>query len=227
MYNFLLGNTQFPVAPPSMSLTVNNQNETVTLVNEGQVNLLKKPGLTDIEFELLLPNKQYPFAIYNNGFQPSSFYLTALEKAKVDQEALPFIVTRMFPDGQLMFDTNMMVSLEDYVIQEDAEDLGFDVRVTIQLKQWREYGTKKLKVQQASTTNSTQKVTVEKKRATTGKKNPENYSVKQGDTLYGLAKKYLGDGTRYPEIQKLNNISNPSIISVGQKIKIPEVNNNK
>lgn len=44
-----------------------------------------------------------------------------------------------------------------------------------------------------------------------------SYTVKSGDTLTGIAGKY---GTTYHEIAKLNSISNPDKIYVGQKLKI-------
>lgn len=44
------------------------------------------------------------------------------------------------------------------------------------------------------------------------------YTVVAGDTLIGIAKKY---GTTYQKLAEYNSISNPSLISVGQKIKIP------
>ena len=45
--------------------------------------------------------------------------------------------------------------------------------------------------------------------------------VVRGDTLWGIAKRYYGDGNRYPEIARANNIPNPDIIYVGQKLLIP------
>ena len=45
--------------------------------------------------------------------------------------------------------------------------------------------------------------------------------VVSGDTLWAIAKKYLGDGNKYPEIVKYNNIANPNVIFNGQRIKIP------
>lgn len=51
------------------------------------------------------------------------------------------------------------------------------------------------------------------------RKNIIVYTVKKGDTLWDLAKKYLGSGTRYKEIMKLNNLSNYRIYD-GQIIKI-------
>ncbi len=47
------------------------------------------------------------------------------------------------------------------------------------------------------------------------------YTVVRGDTLWGIAKKFYGNGSRYPEIAKANNISNPDIIHTGQKLLIP------
>lgn len=44
------------------------------------------------------------------------------------------------------------------------------------------------------------------------------YTVKSGDTLSGIAKKY---GTTYQKIASYNGIKNPNLINVGQKIKIP------
>ncbi|WP_096269406.1 LysM peptidoglycan-binding domain-containing protein [Paucisalibacillus globulus] len=215
IYNFFIDGLQLPVAPSQMSTQINNSNETITLMNEGEVNILKKPGLTDIEFEVLLPNVRYPFAVYPNGFKPAAHYLNKLEQLKVNQKSFQFIVNRMMPNGKLLFDTNMTVSLEDYEIEEDAEE-GFDIRVTINLKQFKSFGTKKVKVKP-----NTKKATVKKTRSTSGKKKYRTHKVVRGDTLWAIAKRYLGSGTRYPEIAKLNKIKNPNLIYPGQVFKIP------
>lgn len=220
MYNFFIDDVQLPVAPSEMSMRINNKNESITLMNEGEVNILKKPGLTNIEFEALLPNVQYPFAIYPSGFMPATYYLDKLEQLKVSQEPFQFIVNRMKPRGDLLFDTNLTVALEEYEIQESAEN-GFDIVVRIFLKQFRPYGNKRLNVQTSNSNGSTtQKVTVEKQRPTTGKETPKIVTVKSGDTLWAIAKRELGDGSKYTELAKLNNLSNPNLIHPGQVIKL-------
>lgn len=47
------------------------------------------------------------------------------------------------------------------------------------------------------------------------------YTVVKGDTLWGIAKRYYGNGNQYPKIAKANNIKNPDIIHIGQKLLIP------
>lgn len=64
------------------------------------------------------------------------------------------------------------------------------------------------------------KAVVEQKRPTTGKETPKTHTVVKGDTLWAIAKKYLGDGSKFPELAKLNNIKNPNEIKVGQVIKL-------
>lgn len=51
--------------------------------------------------------------------------------------------------------------------------------------------------------------------------NGRYHTVVKGDTLWAIAQRYYGNGSRYPEIAKANNISNPNIINVGQKLLIP------
>lgn len=47
------------------------------------------------------------------------------------------------------------------------------------------------------------------------------YTVVKGDTLWGIARTYLGSGHRYTEIVALNGLKT-STIYVGQKLKIPQ-----
>lgn len=46
------------------------------------------------------------------------------------------------------------------------------------------------------------------------------HTVVKGDTLWDIAKKYLGNGARYPEIKELNNLKS-NVIYSGWKLKIP------
>ena len=50
----------------------------------------------------------------------------------------------------------------------------------------------------------------------------KSYTVVSGDTLGKIAQKF---GTTYQEIARINGISNPNLIKVGQVLKIPSSNN--
>ncbi|MFT5574431.1 MAG: nucleoid-associated protein YgaU [Cryomorphaceae bacterium] len=53
---------------------------------------------------------------------------------------------------------------------------------------------------------------------------PEYYVIESGDTLWAIAAKFLGNGSKYPEIFEANRevIEDPDKIFVGQKIRIPK-----
>ena len=169
---------------------------------------MKKAGLTEISFDLLLPNTKYPFAIYKSEFQNAKYFLDEIEKLKVNNEPFQFIVTRTFPNGKMLFDTNMKVSLEDYTIREDREE-GFDVIVSVKLKQYKDFGTKTCTVtfpsKQTTTTPTTTKpkVTTKTTRKTKTVKN-KTYKVKSGDCLWNIAKKFYGNGSKWKKIYNAN-----------------------
>lgn len=49
----------------------------------------------------------------------------------------------------------------------------------------------------------------------------EKYTVVEGDHLWGISVRAFGDGYRWPEIAKLNNIANPDLIYPGQEFSLP------
>ena len=135
-YDFYLNKCLLPVTPSKLQIKINNANETVTLINEGQINILKKAELTDIEFECQIPQVRYPYTVYKSGFQGASYFLDYFESLKTSRKPFQFLVSRTLPNGKVIFSTNIKVSMESYSITEEAED-GFDLLVKIKLKQYR------------------------------------------------------------------------------------------
>ena len=144
-YDFYLKKCLLPVAPSKLTVKVKNANKTTTLINDGEINILKKPGLTEIEFECMIPQVRYPFAVYKSGFKDAEYFLDYFQSLKNQGKPFQFIVCRRKPSGGRLFDTNMKVSMEDYQIVEDAKE-GFDLKVKIKLKQWKSYGAKTVKI---------------------------------------------------------------------------------
>lgn len=214
-YVVYLDGVALPVTPSKIQMKIKNQNKTINLINDGEVNILKDAGLTDISFSAMIPHVKFPFAFYPGGFKEASFYLDKLEKLKVEKKPFQFICSRTLPGGKLLFDTNLKVSLEEYSIDEDASE-GQSLEVSIKLKQYKDYGTKKVIITPKA---DTAVATVEKTRSTETAPSAKTYTVKSGDTLWTICKKQLGNGSKYPQIAKLNSIKNPNLIYPGQVIR--------
>lgn len=205
MYEMYIEKVLFPVTPGKLSVKINNSNKTITLINEGEVNLIKTPGLTDITIdELILPAFQkYPFAMYeDNKFRKAKYYLDKLEAWKKKKRPVRFRLIRTSPDGKkLLWDTVFDVSIENYEIIEDAKTQGFDVKVKLSMKEYRYWGAKKLVIR--SKKKSSRKTAAKKKTRKT-KDKAKTYTVKNGDMLAGIARKQLNDASKAKSIYALN-----------------------
>ena len=209
-YEFYLDKVLLPVTPAKVQMKIKNHNKTVTLINDGEINLLKRAGLTEISFVAEFPNVIYPYARYKSGFQNAAYYLEQLEKLKTDTDAkgklkpFQFIISRMFPDGKPLFDTNIKVSLEDYRPVEESNN-GMDVKVEILLKMFRDYGTKTIQINDEQDSSSEPpKAEIKQERPAETAPKLKSYTAVAGDSLWSIAQKYLGDGNRYSEIYALN-----------------------
>lgn len=221
-YYFYLGNVLLPIPPSKLELKISNNNKTYNLINHSQINVLKNPGLSSLEFEVVLPNTKYPFAMYKNNFQNAKYYLGVLENLKVNRSAFQFIVVRKFPNGKDIFNTNIKVALEEYTITDTTEE-GFDTKVKIKLKQYKEYSTKKVQVTIKQYRPPAVTRTVTTNNTAVAKPSGQNYTVKRGDCLWNIAKRFYGNGAKYTTIYNANRskIRNPNLIYPGQVLWIP------
>lgn len=221
-YKMYLAGVLMPITPAKVKMKIGNQNQTLTLIGGEEINILRSAALTNVSFDLLLPQVPYPFT--NGNLQSADYYLGLLERLKTSKKPFQWILNRQRPNGKPLFYTNLTVSLEDYQITDDVAE-GFDLMVSVSLKQYRSYGTKTVSMQQAGDgkTDTPSAVVQEPKRETSTAPKNTTYTVKKGDCLWNIAKQQLGDGSRYPEIYELNKdkIKNPNLIHAGQDLILP------
>ena len=186
---------ELPITPPELSIKVGSNNEKVSLINGGDINVLKSPTLTDIEFEARFPMRQYP---YGRQFVDFQHYFDFFKDLKENKKMFRFIVTRL---GD--WDTNLLMAIEEMNFQE-SHDEGDDVIIEFSLRQAKEYGVKTLKSDKPTTTSTSS--TSAPKRDTTNapNKKPVAYTIKDTDTLVGLAKKYFQDEKMWTVIYAYN-----------------------
>lgn len=200
-YIVYLKGLPLPITPSQIKTRINGRNKTLNLINEGEVNQIKSSGLTEISFDFLLPQVKYPFAIYpDNKFKNVKCYLDMIEVLKKQKTPFRFRLGRSTPDFKKLFDTVMNVTLENYTVTDDVGN-GLDVLVSVELKEYRNYGTKKLKA--VNGVDKSKKTVVEVK-SRPAKEVARTYTVKSGDTLVKIAKMELGGTSKWKSIYDLN-----------------------
>ncbi|WP_455577349.1 hypothetical protein [Anaerosinus sp.] len=219
-YYFFIGDMMLPVPPAKMNVKVNNKNKTINLINEGEVNIIKAQGLTEISFDARLPNQNYPFADYDTSFSSSltsqltgsnfsfkkaDYFLDNFKTSKLSNLPVRLIITRM-RNWQLLFDTNMLVTLEDYNIDEDADN-GFDLIVPLRFKQYRPYGTKECEV--TTDENGVQHISVKETRPAYDKTVPNAYKIRNEQSMWEVCKRMSGGSLDWREVMEKNSITNP------------------
>ena len=229
----------FPITPGELSITVGSNNKVVTLINEGDINILKSPALVEVSFDARFPMRKYPYSRTPYSFQT---YFDKFKELKEDRKSFRFIVARTNESGTTTWDTNLLVALESMNIKESA-DQGDDVIISFSLKQFKEYGVRTITIKNnESTTTSTSKTETKREEDNAPSKNESNgqaktYTIKAGDTLWGIAKKYYNNGAKYTVIYNANKTviekaakdhgksssRNGSLIWAGTKIVIPKL----
>lgn len=188
----------FPITPDELTIKVGSNNKVVTLINEGDVNLLKSPSLIDVEFEARFPMRQYPYARNYQDFQK---YFDKFKDLKENKKSFRFIVARTTMQGRSTWDTDLLVALEEFELKESTDN-GDDVIISFKLKQFKEYGVKRLTKPNSGSGGGT---TNTPSRSNENKTDfPKEYVVKKGDCLWAIAKKEYGDGTKNKVIYNAN-----------------------
>ena len=222
MYNLYLGNILCPVAPEKISVNYGNGCEVVKLADGGELGVPKGKFLREIEFSLLLPNSEYPFAIYNNGFCDAEHYLEKFEKLLRDKNPFQFIVIRCSENRFYGRGTNIKCLMESLRVDEDVK-FGVDYSAKIKLREYKNFAAKKL---DPNTANSIFK----SQRSTENSPEPKNksifYRVVKDDCMWMLAQRFYGNGNLYDKIyqankSKLAGRSPKYLIFVGDLLEIP------
>lgn len=219
MYRFYLkqGEKQFlfPVTPSQMQTKTGSGNKTVSILNMGEMNLLRYPNLKEVSFTALFPGRQFHFVQVEDGFHEPNYYLSMLDEFQKARKPVQLAIFRRLADGTQIFCDNVQMTLEDMQIMEKGGEQG-DFWVEIRLKEYREAKSVRYQAEQSQDTTLLSPTGI--KRAE--KETPKTYTVKKGDSLWAIAQRTYGDGTKYKEIAKKNGIYNPNLIYPGQVLQL-------
>ncbi len=187
---------QLPVPPPTYEIAKSMNNATETVENVGEISFLGKPKLRTISLSSFFPLRVYPFCQYKTFPKPMDC-VKLIETWQENEKPIRLVIT-----GTLI---NTLFSIESFTYGS-ADGTG-DVKFQLDLKEY--------KVIKTATVLSIASVTAQVVRPVE-KATPANYTVKAGDTLWAIAKRQYGDGSKYTDIATKNGLANPNKIQVGQ-----------
>lgn len=186
----------FTVNPGEMAISRPNRNQVYPLAMGGTVNAWGGRGLREVKLTTFLPEKHSPFY---GGTDPQSV-LSMLRSWQDSGDPIRLIISDT--------DINDAFLIED--LTETLREGDSDVGVTLTL---REYKFKSALAALAGTDQSSAKRQDERTI-------PETYTVRKGDTLWGIAVRFYGDGTRWSVLAAKNNIGDPKKLTVGKVLRL-------
>ena len=179
----------FTVNPARLTVTRPNENRVRSLAMGGTVNIWGGRGLREVKLTTFLPAATSPFY---NGQEPESV-LAMLKSWQDSGDPVRLIISGS--------DINDAFLIED--VSETLAEGDRDVGLTLTL---REYKFKSALAALAGGSGSAASVS---KTRTDERVTPKTYTVKKGDTLWDIACRYYGDGTKWGAIAAKNGVADP------------------
>lgn len=196
-------NLRLPVEPPEYNLTDSANIESEKINNIGEVGLFGGNNLQKIELTSFFPKNYYPFCQYKNIPKPSEC-VKFIENIKKNGEAVRLLITGTNINKEFLIESF------DYGEKDGTGDIYY----TISFIEYKKITIPKVV---KNTTSNTAK------RPTKSQSKNKTYTVKKGDNLWNISKKFYGKGSLYKKIYNANKskIKNPNLIYPGQVLIIP------
>ena len=191
----------FTVNPERLRVSRPNCNRVERLAMGGTVNLWGGRGLREVSFTTFLPEERSPFYGGTDGAE-----VLSLLKAWQDSGD----PVRMIVSGS---DINDAFLIED--VSETLAEGDRDVGLTVTL---REYKFKSALAALAGGSGGSGSAPVRKR--TDERVTPQTYTVKKGDTLWDIACRFYGDGTKWGSIAAKNGVTNPRKLQIGKVLTL-------
>jgi len=201
-----------PVLPAKLNVSSPGKNERVTVLELGEVLLLRKKGLRILSWESFFPVSKAPYTT-GQVRDPVSI-IQAIQKARDKETPVRFLITGTD------LDVNIRMGIDSFEYEERSGELG-DLYYTIKLYEWKDTSPKRIVLPEKKEEPAK---TQEPERPGTPEQTSKTYTVKPGDCLWNIAKAIYGKGSDYTKIYNANKGvigSNPNLIYAGQVFTIP------
>lgn len=206
-----------PILPASLEVTENGQGTTYDISGSGEINVIQNRKLSEISFKSIFPAQATPL-VTSSTLLPPFHYVEMIQGWMDTKRPIRFVYI-----GSTM-KINMAMSIEKFNWQEVAGAVG-DIEYALSLKKYVFYAATRVDLQKQEVNGKEQTVAVTEQSSRPDERStPKTYTLAAGDNLWKVAQKFLGDGTRYKEIQTLNRISDAQLkkLSIGMELRLPQ-----
>lgn len=202
-----------PVPPSDFSIPREINSETFNVEDYGEISFIGKRKLQTISIVSFFPKEAYDFCQYTDFPEPYDC-VNLISKWQDSGEPIRLIISET--------SINMECSIERFEYGE--KDGTGDVSFQIDLREYRRLEAPDALVGKAGSSYNTVSVSsanaIINNTRPSSKTIPNTYTVKAGDTLYGISKKLTGNGMNYKSLADKNNLKNPNLIYPGQVLNI-------
>lgn len=201
-----------PVLPAKLNVSSPGKNERVTVLELGEVLLLRKKGLRILSWESFFPVSKAPYTV--GQIRDPVSIVQAIQKARDQKSPVRFLITGTD------LDCNLRMGIDSFEYEERSGELG-DLYYTIKLYEWKDISPKRIVLPEKKEEPAK---TQEPERPGKPEQTSKTYTVKPGDCLWNIAKAFYGKGSDYTKIYNANKGvigSNPNLIYAGQVFTIP------
>ena len=202
-----------PVLPEKLKVTSPGKNDKAVVLGLGEILILRDKALRTVAWDAFFPAHNAPY-VTGQVTDPVDIVQT-IQRARDSQTPIRFLITGTD------LDVNVRMGVETFDYEERAGELG-DLYYSIKLSEWKDYSPRRvvLPKKPAAPAKAQEPPRPGKPPAAAAK----TYTVKSGDCLWNIAKRFYGKGADYTKIYNANKGTiggNPNLIYPGQTFVIP------
>lgn len=198
-----------PVTPQRYRVETGQGTQVVNLTQFGDYALAGNPSIFAFTVECMIPAQIYPFALGGASNDPKRT-IAFFERMVQEKQIVRFVVSDTLVSREVLVER----------IEWGEQDGTNDVYATLTLLPYRRLAP----AQEAQTLTSSTYIEVqgEPRTGDAPQVTQQSYRIQRGDTLWGICRRFYGDGALAGQLAQYNGVKNPNLIYDGALLDIPD-----
>lgn len=199
---------RLPVNPESVNVSSPFNHSDISIAQLGNYAIIGERGLKEYSFASFFPRDYNPTYCEYNGFPSPWTFVETIERWRDSRQPMRLTITGT--------PINAAITIREFTYTPDKAGGPGDIYFEVFFKEFRF-----VQIPRTVTASST---TPPKQRPAVPKPTPKTHTVTKGDSLWIIAQRHYGDGSKWTTIYNSNKDvvgKNPNLIKPGQKLVIP------